>query len=71
MTDIVEQKAILSTHLEQAIRSVIPGMKKPQVDEVLAFVTKYFGQDMHGQTDKAEFRQLIERITKKIRSEIE
>lgn len=61
-----EQKAVLSLHLEEQIKSVIPNMKKTQVDEVLKFVNTYFGQDMHGQTDKAEFRSMVERITEKM-----
>ena len=71
MTEIADQKAILRVHLEKKIREALPELKKPQVDEVLKFVTKYFGQDMHGQTDKAEFRQLVEQITERIGSEVE
>jgi hypothetical protein len=41
-------------------------MEKLQVDEVLHFVSKYFGQEMHGQTDKAEFRLMVERITQRM-----
>ena len=61
------QKAVLKLHLEEQLKSGIPDMKKPQIDSVLHFVSKYFGQDMHGQTDKKEFRKIVEDITEKMK----
>ncbi|MED5350747.1 MAG: hypothetical protein VYB50_04580 [Candidatus Thermoplasmatota archaeon] len=68
-TGIAAQKAVLTHQLQEQLKSSMPEMKKPQVDLVLKFVSKYFGQEMHGQTDKAEFRTLVESISEKINNE--
>ena len=57
-----EQKTILKVHLEDELKKSMPKIKKQHVDAILVFVGKYFGQDLHGLTDRAEFRKLIETL---------
>ena len=65
-TSTAAGKALLKIHLEKHLRANIPNLKKPQVDKILHFVSSYFGQDMHRQTDKAEFKALVKEVSEKI-----
>jgi len=65
-TSLAASKLLMKKHLETHLRENISNLKKPQVDKILHFVTSYFGQDMHGQTDKAEFRALVKEVSSSI-----
>ena len=65
MTDDSDLQAnIFREFLRTNIRSNMKGCTKPQHDEILNFVMKYFGREMKGETDRAEFKRIIELISK-------
>ena len=57
------QSSIFGEYLKMNLRSIMKRCTKPQHDEIQKFVMKYFGREMKGETDRAEFKKIIQIIS--------